>query len=143
MKRYSVEAFGAVADGKTLCTQAVQKAVDFCHENGGGIVEFGVGRYVLSTVFLKNNVHIYLSEGAEILGSLNFYDYAQQEQIDYPIYQDASHTYFDLSMFVGRNCENVSITGKDISVLLSDGLAVISIRREKSDVNGKEPEKIF
>ena len=112
MKRYSVEGFGAVADGKTLCTQAVQKAVDFCHENGGGIVEFGVGRYVLSTVFLKNNVHIYLSEGAEILGSLNFYDYAQQEQIDYPIYQDASHTYFDLSMFVGRNCENVSITGK-------------------------------
>ena len=104
--------FGAIADGQTLCTAAVQKAVDFCHEQGGGFVRFEGGRYVLSTVFLKSNVHIEIAEDAEILGSLNFYDYAQQEKIDYPIYQDASHTYFDLSMFVGRNCENVSITGK-------------------------------
>ncbi len=111
LKRYKVEEFGAVADGQTLCTVAVQKAVDFCHENGGGIVEFGAGRYVLSTIFLKSNVHIVIPQDTQILGSLNFYDYAQQEEIDYPIYQDASHTYFDLSMFVGRNCENVSITG--------------------------------
>ena len=108
----SVFEFGGVADGETLCTQAVQKAVDFCHENGGGIVRFDGGRYVLSTIFLKSNVHLQIAEDAELLGSLNFYDYTQQEKIDYPIYQDASHTYFDLSMFVGRNCENISITGK-------------------------------
>lgn len=112
IKKYDVNEFGAIADGETLCTQAVQKAVDFCHENGGGIIQFGVGRYVLSTVFLRSNVRIEIPEGAEILGSLNFYDYAPEEKIDYPIYQDASHTYFDLSMFVGRNCENISITGK-------------------------------
>lgn len=109
---YNVKAFGAVADGKILCTEAVQKAVDHCHAQGGGVVRFEGGRYVLSTVFLKSNVHVEIDESAEILGSLNFYDYAQQEKIDYPIYQDASHTYFDLSMFVGRNCENISITGK-------------------------------
>ena len=112
MKKYNVEGFGAVADGKTLCTKAVQNAVDHCHMQGGGIVLFERGSYVLSTVFLKSNVHIEIAENAEILGSLNCYDYAPQEKIDYPIYQDASHTYFDLSMFVGRNCENISITGK-------------------------------
>jgi len=111
-KDFSVTDFGAVNDGQTLCTDAVQKAVDFCHAQGGGIVRFEGGRYVLSTVFLKSNVHIIIPENTTILGGLNFYDYAQQEQIDYPIYQDASHTYFDLSMFVGRNCENISITGK-------------------------------
>lgn len=109
---FNVNDFGAVADGETLCTAAVQKAVDACHENGGGIVRFDGGKYVLSTIFLKSNVHIEIPAGTEILGSLNFYDFAQQEQIDYPIYQDASHTYFDLSMFVGRNCDNISITGK-------------------------------
>lgn len=112
MKKYNVEEFGAIADGKTLCTKAVQKAVDYCHTQGGGIVRFDRGRYVLSTIYLKSNVHIEISENVEILGSLNFYDYASQEKIDYPIYQDASHTYFDLSMFVGRDCENISITGK-------------------------------
>ena len=111
-KVYKITDFGAVADGQTLCTNAVQKAVDTCHANGGGIVAFGAGRYVLSTVFLKSNVHLQTQKDTLILGSLNFYDYAQQEEINYPIYQDASHTYFHLSMFVGRNCENVSITGK-------------------------------
>ena len=112
MRKYNVKEFGAVGDGKTLCTEAVQKAVEYCHAQGGGIVCFDGGAYVLSTIFLKSNVHIEIAEDTEILGSLNFYDYAPQENIDYPIYQDASHTYFDLSMFVGRDCENISITGK-------------------------------
>ena len=112
MKQYNVKEFGAIADGETLCTAAVQNAVDTCHKNGGGIVQFDGGRYVLSTVFLKDNVHIRIEKDTEILGSLNFYDFAQQEEIDYPIYQDASHTYFDLSMFVGRSCKNISITGE-------------------------------
>lgn len=109
---FNVTEYGAIIDSETLCTSAVQKAVDECHAQGGGTVYFPKGTYVLSTVFLKSNVHIELEEGTLILGALNFYDYAQQEKIDYPIYQDASHTYFDLSMFVGRNCENISITGK-------------------------------
>ena len=78
---YNVIDFGAVADGETLCTKAGQKAIDVCHKNGGGIVEFAAGKYVIGTIFLKSNVHIRIAEGAEIFGSLNFYDYAQQEKI--------------------------------------------------------------
>ena len=81
MKEYHIKDFGAIADGKTLCTKAVQDAVDFCHAQGGGVVEFAAGKYVLSTVFLKSNVRIHFADGVEILGSLNFYDYAQQESI--------------------------------------------------------------
>lgn len=111
-KIYLVTEYGAIPDGETLCTKAVQAAVDECHAQGGGIVRFDGGRYVLSTVFLKSNVRIQIDKNAEILGSLNFYDFAQQEKIDYPIYQDASHTYYDLSLFVGKNCENISIVGE-------------------------------
>lgn len=108
---FNVLDYGAVADGKTLVTEAVQKAVDVCHNLGGGVVYFPDGTYVLSTVFLKSNVRVYIGEGATVLGSLNFYDYAQQEEINYPIYQDASHTYYHLSMFVGLDCDNIAITG--------------------------------
>ena len=111
MKIYSVKEFGAVADGITLCSEAVQKTVDCCHANGGGIVRFEGGRYVLSTVFLKSNVTIEIPEGTELLGAESYYDYAQEEKIDYPIYQDSSHTYFHPSMFVGIGCENIKITG--------------------------------
>ena len=108
---YNVMDFGAVADGKKLNTKAVQKAVDICSQEGGGIVRFGGGRYVLSTVFLKNNVTIEIPDGTEILGAESYYDYAQEEKVDYPIYQDSSHTYYHPSLFVGIDCENIKITG--------------------------------
>lgn len=108
---YLVKDFGAIADGKTLNTQAVQKTVDECSANGGGIVRFDRGRYVLGTIFLRSNVTIEIPEGTEILGAESYYDYAQEEKVDYPIYQDSSHTYFHPSMFVGIDCGNVKIAG--------------------------------
>ena len=112
MSKYNVTDFGAVADGKTLNTVAVQNAVDECGKNGGGTVVFPEGAFVLSTVFLRSNIHLKLSENAVILGSLDFYDYCPDEKVDYPLYQDASHSFFHCSMFVGIDCENISITGK-------------------------------
>ncbi len=109
---YNVLDFGAKADGVTLNTAAAQSAIDECAAHGGGTVLFADGDYVLSTVFLKSNVHILIDETARILGALEFDDYCFHEKIDYPAYQDQSHTYFDCSMFVGRDCENISITGE-------------------------------
>ena len=111
-KIFNVLDFGAKADGITLDSPAIQKAVDEANAQGGGIVYFPKGIYVLATVFLKDNVHIKFEKGTFILGSLNFYDFAQQEEIDFPIYQDQSHTYFHLSMFVGIGVNNISITGQ-------------------------------
>ncbi len=112
MKIFNVKEFGAIADGITLNSTAVQKAVDACHENGGGVVLFENGTFVLGTVFLKSNVYIEIAKDALILGASSYYDYVQEEKIDYPIYQDSSHTYFDPSMFVGRNCTNIKIYGE-------------------------------
>ena len=107
---YNINDFGAMADGKTLSTKAVQNAVDACAKTGG-VVQFGAGRYVLSTIFLRSNVTIEIPKGTEILGAESYYDYEQEEKIDYPIYQDSSHTYYHPSMFVGLGCENIKITG--------------------------------
>ena len=35
---YDVKNFGAVGDGKTLCTAALQQAIDSCAAAGGGRV---------------------------------------------------------------------------------------------------------
>ncbi len=112
MKTYLVNEFGAVADGKTLCTEAVQAAVDTCHAQGGGVVVFGKGTYVLGSVFLKSNVKVEIGEDTLILGAESYYDYAQEEPLDYPLYQDSSHSYYHPSMFVGLDCENIAVYGK-------------------------------
>jgi len=114
MKDFNILDYGASSDGVSLSTKAVQDTIDACSANGGGRVVIPDGVFVLSTVFLKDNVTIYLEKNAKVLGSLNFSDYAPHEQIDYPAYQDASHTYFHTSMFVGIGLKNICITGKGI-----------------------------
>jgi polygalacturonase len=111
-KIYNVLEYGAKNDGVTLNTSTVQAAIDACSANGGGTVIFFAGEYVLSTVFLRDNVRIFLKKGAKILGAPRFDDYCFHEKIDYPAYQDQSHTYFNCSMFVGISCENIAICGE-------------------------------
>lgn len=92
-----------------LLTKKLQALIDKSPRNS--VFYFPKGTYMLSTTHLKSDMTIKISKGATILGSSNFYDYERHEQIDYPIYQDASHTYFNTSLFLGIGCKNIQILG--------------------------------
>jgi hypothetical protein len=49
-QRYSALRFGAVGDGKTLCTLAVQEAINTASAAGGGTVFFPAGRFLCGTL---------------------------------------------------------------------------------------------
>ena len=68
-KDVNVLDFGAVSDGKTLTTEAIQHAVDQCNATGGGTVMLPAGTYLTNTIFLKDNVNLHLSKGATLLGN--------------------------------------------------------------------------
>ena len=74
---FNVRESGAVGDGLTLNTTAIQNAIDNCSQAGGGTVRVPAGRFVTGTIHLKSNVTLSLDHGAEILGS--------QDTKDYPI----------------------------------------------------------
>jgi polygalacturonase len=71
----SVLETGAVPDGKTLCTAAIQKAIDRCGAAGGGTVYFPPGTYLSGTIMLKSFVALHLEANATLLGSPNLADY--------------------------------------------------------------------
>ncbi len=108
---YNVLDYGIIPDGKTVYTKKIQELIDRCCESGGGVICFPYGEFVTATLRLKSNVSIEICKEAKLLGTLNFYDYAPHEHIEYPLYQDASHSYFDCSLFVGKDCSNISIYG--------------------------------
>lgn len=91
----------------------LQTIIDCFGEDGGEII-FSKGRYKLSTIFLKSNLTITFEKGAEIIGSGNFDDFEPDEKVDYVLYQDASHSFFNCSLFVGKNLENVTIKGEGV-----------------------------
>ena len=66
---------GAKGDGHTVNTEAIQKAIDKCHESGGGKVVFENGEYVTGTIYLKDKVSLYIDRSATLLGSTNIADY--------------------------------------------------------------------
>src|SRR4051794_24640358 len=66
---------GAVSDGKTLTSPAIQKAIDDVSAKGGGTVVVPAGDFVVGTLLLKDNVTLKLEDGARLLGSDNLADY--------------------------------------------------------------------
>ena len=72
---YSVLDYGAVSDGKTICTQAIQKAIDAAHKAGGGKVVISKGVYLSGSIILKSDVELHLNKNAKLLGSTNPADY--------------------------------------------------------------------
>ncbi|MBC8084532.1 MAG: glycoside hydrolase family 28 protein, partial [Hymenobacter sp.] len=68
--------YGAVADGRTLNTQAIQKAIDAAARKGG-IVTFAPGQYLTGSLFLKKGVTFQLDQGVTLLGSQDLKDYPE------------------------------------------------------------------
>ena len=74
---YYVDDYGAVGDGTTLNTEAIQRAVDECQRHGGGIVIFRGGRYLTDSVYLKEGVHFIIPKNTTLLGSTDIADYPE------------------------------------------------------------------
>lgn len=75
VQEYNASMFGIVSDGIQNNTGAIQYAIDFISQKGGGKLNFFVGRYLTGSLELKSNVTIELHEGAVLLASSNWNDY--------------------------------------------------------------------
>ena len=99
-KTIQASSFGIKSDGVTLNTRSIQKGIDFLSENGGGVLEFSVGRYLTGSVYLKSNVELRLLEGAVLVGSTNPYDYEMVEG--------------NYSLLLAKGQKNISVKGKGV-----------------------------
>ncbi|MFP4105074.1 MAG: glycoside hydrolase family 28 protein [Phycisphaerae bacterium] len=70
MALYDITEYGAVGDGKTLDTEAVQRAIDTCTGDGGGTVFVPAGKtFLIGSIELKENVELHVERGGELLGT--------------------------------------------------------------------------
>ena len=98
---------GAVADGKTLNTQAIQKAIDQLAGSGGGTLVVPAGRFLSGAVFLKPGVNLHLEKDGVLLGSTNIDDYpAGPTRIE-------GHTeVWRPALLNAEKCDGLQITGE-------------------------------
>jgi len=77
-KQYIITKFGAVADGKTVNTKAIQAAIDKCAANKkGGVVVVPAGTFLTGAIFLKQGVNLLVEKDGVLKGTTNLDDYPQ------------------------------------------------------------------
>ena len=105
----AVAAQNIPADGKTLCTQQLQQAVDAIYKKGGGRLVLSKGIYLTGGLMLRSGVELRLEEGATLLGSTNPYDY---QQISVSHTEDKRNDNASMALIMADGAEHISITGK-------------------------------
>ena len=112
---FNVLDYGAQPDGKTICTESINKAVSQCNAIGGGQVYFPPGIYLSGTIVLKDNVELYLEKNSTLLASTSIGDYPIMPKSEYP-----SREYLSAQVYSKYSIESISI------VFLSD--CILGIR---------------
>ena len=131
--------FGAVGDGRALCTAGIQAAINACAAAGGGKVFVPPGKYLTGPIFLKSNLEFEVLAGATLLGSTNFADYPT-----IPGWWEGLERTVYASMITGIDLENVAITGQGTldgqGAVWLDAWDKTEQLRKKLGLIGREPE---
>jgi len=119
---FDIRSYGAVGDGKTVDSPAINKAIEAAAAAGGGTVYFPAGTWLSFSIRLKSHVSLYLSQGATILAADSpqagqttgynggTYDAAEPNDPWTP-YQDYGHNHWHNSLIWGESINDVSIIG--------------------------------
>jgi polygalacturonase len=109
---FTITEYGAIGDGNTLNTIAIQKAIDACSAAGGGVVRIEKGSYVTGTIELKSGVMLEVAKDAKLLGSLNFADYTPRT----PQRKTVMDSWYKLtqSLIYAEGCERIGIRGEGV-----------------------------
>src|SRR4051812_6889161 len=105
--RVVVSEAGAVGDGTTLNTQAIQKAIDQLAEKGGGTVVLPAGRFLTGAIFLKPAVNLHLEKDAVLLGSASIDDYPSM-----PTRIEGHTQVWRPALVNADQCDDLRITGE-------------------------------
>jgi polygalacturonase len=108
---FNVRDFGAVGDGATIDSPAINKAIDHAASLGGGTVYFPPGTYACYTLRLKSNITLHLGEGAVVLAAApngvapNGYDDPGPGAGN--AFQDYGHSHWNNSLIFGEGLHDV------------------------------------
>ena len=107
-RRLSILDTGAVADGATVNTRAIQAAVDRLAGQGGGTVVVPAGVFVSGALFLKPRVHLHLDKGAVLRCSTDMRHFPVQRTRIEGHFEER----FNPGLLNASGCDGLSITGE-------------------------------
>ncbi len=95
----SILDYGALPDGRTMNTRAIQRAIDEASGYRGGVAHVPAGTFLTGRLDLRSHVTLYLDAGSTLLGSTSLSDYEDAE--------DSSQRH----LIYAKNAEEISLIG--------------------------------
>ncbi|WP_284645985.1 glycoside hydrolase family 28 protein [Paenibacillus silviterrae] len=105
---YNIKDFGAIGDGVTKDTASIQRAIDYCAEQGGGTVMVPNGEFLSGTIQLRSYVELHLTPAARIVSSTEKSDFiapAEEEAAQLSEGQGSR------ALVCARHAKHVAVTG--------------------------------
>lgn len=109
---FDVRDYGAAGDGKTLDTEAINRAIEACSAAGSGQVRFPPGKYLSGTVRLKSGVTLKLEAGSRLVGTTDLDQYQQFTPPQGTF--EARLGRWHRALVLGEGVENVTLTGHGV-----------------------------
>lgn len=100
--------FGAVADGTTVNTRAIQAAIDHLAAHGGGIVVVPRGVFVSGAIFFKPKVNLHLEAGAVLKCSTDMSNFPVQRTRIEGHFEEK----FNPALINASHCDGLRISGE-------------------------------
>ncbi len=143
-KAFDITAHGAKGDGTTMNTQAIQQAVDACHDAGGGVVSVPKGVFLTGSLRLKSGVVLRIEKDAILRGSPKIADYAvETAELNWFDAQDrlngfkSFNTQFRPALIYAEDAERIGLEGA--GVIDGQGGADSKIFPNKDDAQRRHP----
>jgi len=131
----NIKIFGAVGDGITLDSKAINKTIDSAVNAGGGTVYFPAGNYLCGSIHLKSNISLFLDQGATIIAApiIEENGYDEEEASISVKYQDSGHSHWHNSLIWGVDLHDISILGP--GMIYGKGLYKDWVKGSKQNAN--------
>ena len=104
--KVDIRDFGAVSDGQTICTEAINNAIADVNAKGGGTVVIPAGLWISGPIGLLSNVNLYTEHGALVVFTTDLDAYEIVETSF-----EGLDTRRCQSPLYARNAHNIAITG--------------------------------